>query len=77
MRRVLAMELMRLPGGGSPGRPGASGQGNAPAYRTIRAVCATLEDDRPCTRTSNRCEAVLRDGSLVRAVEKAAGEIEL
>ena len=49
----------------------------APAYRTIRAVCATLEDDRPLYEDINRCEAVLRDGSLVRAVEKAAGEIEL
>ena len=53
------------------------GKGTAPAYRTIRAVCATLEDDRPLYEDINRCEAVLRDGSLVRAVEKAAGEIEL
>ena len=26
------------------------GKGTAPAYRTIRAVCATLEDDQPPVR---------------------------
>ena len=78
VRRVLAMELMcacqavDLLGGQE-----RLGKGTAPAYRTIRAVCATLEDDRPLYEDINRCEAVLRDGSLVRAVEKAAGEIEL
>lgn len=78
VRRVLAMELMcacqavDLLGGQEK-----LGKGTAPAYRAIRAVCATLEDDRPLYEDINRCEAVIRDGSLLRAVEEAAGEIEL
>ena len=78
VRRVLAMELMcacqavDLLGGQEK-----LGKGTAPAYQAIRAVCDTLEDDRPLYEDINRCEAVIRDGSLLRAVEEAAGEIEL
>ena len=78
VRRVLAMELMcacqavDLLGGQEK-----LGKGTAPAYRAIRAVCDTLEDDRPLYEDINRCEAVIQDGSLLRAVEEAAGEIEL
>ena len=78
VRRVLAMELMcacqavDLLGGQEK-----LGKGTAPAYQAIRAVCDTLEDDRPLYEDINRCEAVIRDGRLLRAVEEAAGEIEL
>ena len=78
VRRVLAMELMcacqavDLLGGQEK-----LGKGTAPAYRAIRAVCDTLEVDRPLYEDINRCEAVIQDGSLLRAVEEAAGEIEL
>ncbi len=78
VRRVLAMELMcacqavDLLGGQEK-----LGKGTAPAYRAIRAVCDTLEDDRPLYEDINRCEAVIQDGSLLHAVEEAAGEIEL
>lgn len=78
VRRVLAMELMcacqavDLLGGQEK-----LGKGTASAYQAIRAVCDTLEDDRPLYEDINRCEAVIRDGSLLRAVEEAAGEIEL
>ena len=75
MRRVLAMELMRLPGGGSPGRPERLGKGT-PLPTGPFAPCAPLWRMTAPVR-GHPTEAVLWDGSLVRAVEKAAGEIEL
>ena len=51
--------------------------GTKPAYEAIRAVCETLVDDRPLYEDINNCEAILKDGSLVRAVEAAVGEIQL
>lgn len=78
VRRVLAMELMcacqavDLLGGQD-----RLGQGTKPAYDAIRRVCATLEDDRPLYDDINNCEKVIVDGSLLRAVQEAVGEIEL
>ena len=78
VRRVLAMEIMcacqaiDLMGGAEK-----LGKGTAPAYRTIRAVCPTLEDDRPLFEDINACEKTLLDGSLVGAAEQGAGVIEL
>lgn len=78
VRRVLAMELMcACQAVDMLGGQEKLGKGTAPAYRAIRAVCDTLEDDRPLYEDINRCEAVIQDGSLLRAVEEAAGEIEL
>lgn len=78
VRRVLAMELMcacqavdLLEG------QERLGVGTKPAYEAIRAVCETLVDDRPLYEDINNCEAILKDGSLVRAVEAAVGEIQL
>ena len=34
-----------------------------------------LQEDRPLYEDINRCEALLTDGSLVAAVEAAAGEL--
>lgn len=78
VRRVLAMELMcacqavDLIEGSKK-----LGKGTAAAYRIIRAVCPMLEDDRPLYEDINRCEEVLMDGSLVRAVEEAAGKLDI
>lgn len=78
VRRVLAMELMcacqavDLAEGSKQ-----LGTGTAPAYGVIRSVCPTLVDDRPLYEDINRCEAVIRDGSLVAAVERAMGTIEI
>lgn len=78
VRRVLAMELMcacqavDLLGGQD-----RLGRGTKPAYEALRAVCQTLVDDRPLYEDINNCEAILKDGSLIRAVEDAVGEIQL
>ena len=53
------------------------GKGTKPAYDTIRKVCAMLEDDRPLFEDINNCESVLIDHSFVKAVEAAAGAINM
>lgn len=76
VRRVLAMEFMcvcqaiDLMGGRRK-----LGKGTKPAYLAIREVCKTLKNDRPLFEDINRCEAVLKDGSLLRSVEEAVGEL--
>ncbi len=77
VRRVLAMELMcvcqaiDLMGGRRK-----LGKGTKPAYEAIRAVCKTLKNDRPLFEDINRCEAILTDGSLLKVVEEAIGELK-
>ena len=48
----------------------------APAYETIRSVCKALHKDRPLYEDINHCEDVLKDGSLLKAVEDAVGELK-
>lgn len=76
VRRVLAMEMMcacqaidLLEGSGR------LGLGTAPAYEVLRRVCPTLVDDRPLYGDINACESVILDGSMLKAVEAAAGEL--
>ena len=77
VRRVLSMELMcacqaiDLMGGKKK-----LGAGTKPAYDTIRSVCKNLREDRPLYEDINRCEDVLKDGSLLKAVEAAVGELK-
>ncbi len=76
-RRVLAMELMcacqaiDLMGGRRK-----LGKGTKPAYDAVRAVCKTLRNDRPLYGDINRCEALLIDSSLLKAVEEVIGELK-
>lgn len=76
-RRVLAMELMcvcqaiDLMGGRKK-----LGKGTKPAYDAIRAVCKTLRNDRPLYGDINHCEELLINGSLLKAVEEAVGELK-
>ena len=78
VRRVLAMEIMcscqaiDLAGGSDK-----LGKGTKPAYESIRKVCAALEDDRPLYEDINNCESVIIDRTMLRAVEAAAGIINL
>lgn len=77
VRRVLAMELMcvcqaiDLMGGKKK-----LGKGTKPAYDAVRSVCKTLRNDRPLFEDINRCEDLLKDGSLLFAVEEAIGELK-
>ena len=78
VRRVLAMELMCACQAVDLAEGSRQlGTGTAPAYAVIRSVCPTLVDDRPLYEDINRCEAVIQDGSLVAAVERAMGTIEI
>ncbi len=77
VRRVLAMELMcvcqaiDLMGGRKK-----LGKGTKPAYAAIRSVCKTLRNDRPLYDDINRCEQLLKDGTLLRAVEEEIGKLK-
>lgn len=76
VRRVLAMELMcvcqaiDLMGGKAK-----LARGTAAAYAAVRAVCPVLEADRPLYGDIERCEALLKDGTLLKAVEEAVGTL--
>lgn len=75
-RRVLAMELMCACQGIDLRGNKGMGIGTKPAYDTIRAVVAPLEEDRPLYDDINKCESVITDGSLISNVEYAASRIE-
>lgn len=77
VRRVLAMELMvACQGIDLRGNKGL-GKGTQAAYDLIRKKVATLDEDRELYGDINYCEEIIKDGSLLEAVEKAiGGEIE-
>ena len=74
-RRVVSMELMcacqAIDMRGNKGM----GKGTQAAYDTIRSLVPVLHEDRPLYEDINKCESVLIDGSLIRNVEEAAGEL--
>lgn len=75
-RRVLAMELMCACQAIDMRGDKGMGIGTKPAYDTIRALVAPLEEDRPLYEDINQCESVLIDGSLVSNVESCVSAIE-
>lgn len=76
VRRVLSMELMCACQAIDLRKDLGLGLGTQPAYDELRKVCAHLDADRPLYEDINRCEEVLINGKLVKAVEKVAGTIE-
>ena len=78
VRRVLAMELMvACQGIDMRGNKGL-GKGTQAAYDLVRKEVARLEEDRELYGDINYCEEIIRNGSLIRAVEAAIGkEIEV
>lgn len=73
VRRVLAMELMvACQGIDMRGNKGL-GKGTQAAYDLVRKEVATLDEDRELYGDINYCEAIIKDGSLVKAVEEALG----
>ena len=78
VRRVLAMELMVACQGIDMRGNKGMGKGTQAAYDLVRKGVARLEADRPLYEDINYCESIIKDGSLVKAVEAAIGEaIEL
>lgn len=78
VRRVLAMELMvACQGIDMRGNKGL-GKGTQAAYDLVRSKVAELKEDRELFGDINACEAMIEDGSLIKAVEAAiGGAIEL
>ncbi|HWP50989.1 MAG TPA: histidine ammonia-lyase [Clostridia bacterium] len=75
-RRVLAMELMCACQAIDLRGDKGMGIGTKPAYETIRALVAPLEEDRPLYEDIEKCESVITDGSLISNVESHASRIE-
>ena len=78
VRRVLAMELMvACQGIDMRGNKGL-GKGTQAAYDLVRKGVPTLDEDRPLYEDIEYCEQLLKDDSLINAVEAAiGGELEL
>ena len=71
VRRVLAMELMvACQGIDMRGNKGL-GKGTQAAYDLVRSKVATLDEDRELYGDINYCEEIIKDGSLIKAVEEA------
>lgn len=75
-RRVLAIELMCACQAIDLRGDKGMGVGTRAAYDCVRAKIPYLTEDRPLYDDINRSEALIVDGSLVAAVEKAAGSME-
>ena len=76
VRRVLAIELMCACQAIDLRGDKGMGVGTRAAYDCVRAKIPYLTEDRPLYDDINRSEALIVDGSLVAAVEKAAGKME-
>lgn len=58
-------------------RPLKGGKSSEAAYKVIRKIVPRMYDDRPLYPDIDAVTAMVRDGSIVAAVEKVCGEIEL
>lgn len=76
VRRVLAIELMCACQAIDLRGDKGMGVGTRAAYDCVRAKIPYLTEDRPLYDDINRSEALIEDGSLVAAVERAAGPME-
>ncbi len=76
VRRVLAIELMCACQAIDLRGDKGMGVGTRAAYDCVRAKIPYLTEDRPLYDDINRSEALIVDGSLIAAVERAAGTME-
>jgi histidine ammonia-lyase len=75
VRRVLAMEIMcACQGIDLKGNKGL-GAGTFPAYNLVRSKVPMLKEDRPLYEDINKCENIIINGKLIKAVEDSAGKI--
>lgn len=77
VRRVLATELVCAVQAIDLRGKKQLGTGTAAAYDVIRSVVPTMKNDREVYGDVNACEKLLIEGTLVEAVEKAMGGLEL
>jgi histidine ammonia-lyase len=75
VRSSLAIELLAAAQGIDQRRPLRPSAGVAAAQAAVRSVSAKLTQDRPLYRDVAAVSGLLRDGSLLRAVEAAIGPL--
>jgi histidine ammonia-lyase len=74
---VVAIQLMAAAQALDFKRPLKAGKGNEAAHSVIRSKLEKLVDDRPLYPDIEIVTSLVRDGSIVQAVEKAVGELNL
>jgi len=74
---VIAIQLMSAAQALDFKRPLKAGMGTEAAYKVIRNKLEKLVNDRPLYPDIEIVTDLVRDGSIVEAVEKAVGEIKL
>lgn len=74
---VVAIQLMSAVQALDFKRPLKAGKGSEAAYAVIRSKLEKLIDDRPLYPDIEVVTSLVRDGSIVEAVEKAVGKINL
>jgi histidine ammonia-lyase len=74
---VVAIQLMAAAQALDFKRPLKAGKGNEAAHSVIRSKLEKLIDDRPLYPDIEIVTSLVRDGSIVQAVEKAVGELNL
>ncbi len=74
---VVAIQLMSAAQALDFKRPLKAGSGSEAAYSVIRSKLERLVDDRPLYPDIDIVTGLVRDGSIVEAVEKAVGELNL
>jgi histidine ammonia-lyase len=74
---VVAIELLAAAQGIDFRKPRRPGPGVRAAHREIRKVVAHLEDDRPLHPDIGKLAELIRAGTIVKAVERSAGPINL
>jgi histidine ammonia-lyase len=74
---VVAVELLAAAQGIDFRKPRRPGPGVRAAHREIRKVVAHLEDDRALHPDIGKLAELIRAGTIVKAVERAAGPINL
>jgi histidine ammonia-lyase len=74
---VVAIQLMSAAQALDFKRPLKAGKGSEAAYAVIRSKLEKLIDDRPLYPDIEIVTSLVRDGSIVEAVEEAVGDIKL
>ncbi len=74
---VLAIEMMAAAQGFDFRKPLKPGKGTGIAYDIIRDHVSHLEDDRALYPDINKIAALVRDNTILRAVEEKVGELSL
>lgn len=76
VRRILAMELMCACQAVDLRGDKGMGKGTKEAYREVRGIVPRLIEDRPLYNDIEKCEAIIKDGSILKKVEVQVGGLE-